>query len=53
VHAWVNSPDHLANILQPVYTDTGMAVAPQAPASVSQGQPGAIYTEDFGGIQHS
>ena len=50
VNAWVNSPDHLANILQPDYTDSGLAVAPEAPASLAQGQPGAIYTQDFGGI---
>ena len=50
VNAWVNSPDHLANILDATYTDTGLAVNPQAPASLAQGQQGAIYTEDFGGI---
>jgi uncharacterized protein YkwD len=50
VNAWVNSPDHLANILDATYTQTGMAVSPQAPASLAQGQQGAIYTEDFGGI---
>lgn len=50
VDAWVHSPDHLANILEAKYADSGLAVAAQAPASVSGGQAGAIYTQDFGGI---
>ncbi len=53
VNAWVNSPDHLANILNPNYTDSGLAVAPEAPASLAEGQQGAIYTQDFGGIDNS
>ena len=48
VTAWINSPEHLANMLDPAFRDTGMAVDPSAPASLSQGQPGAIYTQDFG-----
>jgi diguanylate cyclase (GGDEF)-like protein/PAS domain S-box-containing protein len=50
VNAWVNSPDHYANIVTPTYTDSGLAVAAQAPASLASGQQGAIYTEDFGGV---
>ncbi len=38
---------------QPSYTDTGMSVSPQAPASLAEGQQGAIYTQDFGGIDTS
>jgi len=53
VNAWVNSPDHLANILNPTYTDSGMSVSPTAPAALAQGQQGAIYTQDFGGIDTS
>jgi uncharacterized protein YkwD len=50
VTAWVNSPEHLANILDASYADSGLAVTPQAPASVSGGAAGAVYTQDFGGI---
>ncbi len=50
VTAWMNSPDHRANILDPSYTDTGIAIAPQVPASLGLGQPGALYTENFAGI---
>ncbi len=53
VNAWVNSPDHLANILNASYTDSGLSVAPQAPASLAEGQQGAIYTQDFGGVDTS
>jgi uncharacterized protein YkwD len=41
VTAWLNSPEHLANILSPNYTETGVGIAWN-----SQGQP--YYTQDFG-----
>jgi uncharacterized protein YkwD len=50
VAAWIASPEHLANILEASYTETGLGVVAAVPASVSAGQPGAIYTEDFGVI---
>lgn len=50
VDAWVHSPEHLANILDSSYRDTGLAAAASAPASLAAGQAGAIYTEDFGGL---
>ena len=50
VTAWVNSPEHLANILNTDYVDTGMAVIAQAAPSLAQGQGGAMYTQDFGVI---
>jgi len=50
VAAWIASPEHLANILEGDYKETGLGVVPAVPASVSAGQPGAIYTEDFGVI---
>jgi uncharacterized protein YkwD len=53
VNAWVNSPDHLANILDPTYTQTGLAASTQAPPSLAQGQQGSIYTQDFGGIDNN
>jgi uncharacterized protein YkwD len=51
VAAWTASPEHLANILNAEYTETGMGVAPAAPASLAEGQPGAIYSQEFGVIE--
>jgi uncharacterized protein YkwD len=48
VAAWIASPEHLANILNGDYRDTGMSVEPAAPSSLAEGQPGAIYTQEFG-----
>jgi uncharacterized protein YkwD len=50
VTAWINSPEHLENILESKYRDSGIGVLAQVPASLSSGQPGAIYTQDFGVI---
>ncbi len=50
VEATVHSPDHLANILERTYTVTGLAVAPEVPSTFADGQAGAIYTQDFGGV---
>ena len=47
VSSWTSSPAVLTNILQ-AYTDTGVAITAQIPASLSAGQPGATYTQDFG-----
>jgi uncharacterized protein YkwD len=52
VAAWMSSPGHRANILNPRYRESGIGVAPHAPAALAQGQPGAIYTQDFGVIVH-
>jgi uncharacterized protein YkwD len=51
VEAWIASPEHLANILQSKYQETGLGVDPSVPASLSEGQPGAVYTQDFGAIE--
>jgi len=51
VAAWINSPDHLENILDASYQDTGVGIAPQAPAILGRGRPGATYTQDFGVIE--
>jgi uncharacterized protein YkwD len=48
VTAWMNSPDHRANILNGEFRETGMGVAPAAPAYFAEGEPGATYTQDFG-----
>ncbi|MGI8802921.1 MAG: CAP domain-containing protein [Solirubrobacteraceae bacterium] len=47
VQMWMNSPGHRANILNAAFRDTGMGVAPGAPASVGRGA-GGTYTQDFG-----
>jgi uncharacterized protein YkwD len=50
VAAWIASPEHLANILFSQYRDTAIAVVPAVPASLAEGQPGALYTQEFGVI---
>jgi uncharacterized protein YkwD len=51
VAAWIASPEHLANILSAEYRDSGIGVVAAVPASLGDGQAGAIYTQDFGAIQ--
>jgi uncharacterized protein YkwD len=48
VEAWMRSPGHRENILDAHYRDTGMGVVASLPRSFGNGQPGAIYTQDFG-----
>jgi uncharacterized protein YkwD len=50
VAAWMASPGHRANILDARFRDTGVGVWPRAPESLSHGEAGAIYTQDFGVI---
>jgi uncharacterized protein YkwD len=50
VAAWMASAGHRANILDPKFRATGIGVSPHPPASVSGGQSGGIYTQDFGVI---
>jgi uncharacterized protein YkwD len=50
VEAWMSSPGHRANILDPRYRDTAIGVLAQLPSSVGKGERGAIYTQDFGVI---
>jgi uncharacterized protein YkwD len=50
VSAWMASPGHRANILDGAYRETGVGVEPRPPASLAEGQPGALYTQDFGTI---
>jgi uncharacterized protein YkwD len=52
VAAWVASPEHLANILEAEYRDTGVAVVAQVPSMLSGGAPGATYAQEFGVIVH-
>jgi uncharacterized protein YkwD len=46
VVAWMNSPPHRVNMLNPAYREAGVGVSPGAPQSVPL--PGATYTIDFG-----
>jgi uncharacterized protein YkwD len=48
VNGWMNSPEHRANILNGEFRDSGIGVAPAAPAQYAYGQAGATYTQDFG-----
>jgi len=50
VAAWMASPPHRANILHGGFRDTGIGISPHLPSSFAEGQPGAIYTQDFGVI---
>jgi uncharacterized protein YkwD len=50
VAAWMASPGHRANILDPRYRDTAIGVSERLPSSVAHGQRGGIYTQDFGVI---
>jgi uncharacterized protein YkwD len=49
VAAWMASPGHRANILDRHFRDTGIGVSPHLGA-MSHGQPGGLYTQDFGVI---
>ena len=48
--AWFNSPEHLANILESQYRETGIAVIAAVPAYLANGAPGATYAQEFGDI---
>ncbi len=48
VNAWMHSPEHRANILQGAYRQSGIGVSPSVPHGYGGGQPGAIYTQEFG-----
>jgi uncharacterized protein YkwD len=49
VDAWMHSPGHKANILDPTFNEIGIGIAPGAPvATASSGSVGATYTTDFG-----
>jgi uncharacterized protein YkwD len=50
VAGWMSDVGHRANILEAKFRDTGIGVAPHPLSSLAHGQPGAIYTQDFGRI---
>ncbi|MGO9487787.1 MAG: CAP domain-containing protein [Solirubrobacteraceae bacterium] len=49
VAAWMASPGHRANILDAHFRDTGIGVSPHL-GNLAGGQPGGMYTQDFGVI---
>lgn len=51
VAAWIASPEHLANILDSAYRETAMGVVAAVPASLAEGQAGALYAQEFGVIE--
>jgi uncharacterized protein YkwD len=51
VAAWIASPEHLANILNSEYRESGVGVDPAAPPSLAEGQAGAVYSQEFGVIE--
>ncbi|HEX3511239.1 MAG TPA: CAP domain-containing protein [Solirubrobacteraceae bacterium] len=48
VAAWMASPGHRANILDGRFRDTAIGVSPHVAGTLSHGQAGAVYTQDFG-----
>lgn len=50
VKAWIASPEHLANILEAKYRQTGIDVEPEVPTALAEGVQGALYTQEFGVI---
>jgi uncharacterized protein YkwD len=50
VKAWMASPGHRANILNRSYRYTGIGIDPALPRSMSGGQAGGMYTQDFGAV---
>ena len=46
--AWMNSPEHKANILTRGYKEIGIGILPQPPVGGGQG---ATFTTTFGGIR--
>jgi uncharacterized protein YkwD len=50
VQAWMQSPGHRANILDRAYRYSGIGIDPALPHSMSDGQDGAMYTQDFGAL---
>jgi uncharacterized protein YkwD len=50
VEAWMQSPGHRENILDPRFKNTAIGVLAALPRSYGKGEQGAIYTQDFGVI---
>ena len=48
VRAWMQSPDHRANLLDRHFADVGIGVTPGAPVALEPGELGGTYVIDFG-----
>src|SRR3954470_4103246 len=48
--AWMNSPGHRHNILEPEFTEVGVGIVPGTPGDPTWG---ATYTTDFGNVSHA
>jgi uncharacterized protein YkwD len=48
VRAWMQSPDHRANLLDRRFADVGIGVAAGAPIALEPGEVGGTYVTDFG-----
>jgi uncharacterized protein YkwD len=48
MRAWMASPGHKANILEPRYTQIGIGIAFDAPDRTAADLPSAVYTTTFG-----
>src|SRR3954449_10199559 len=48
--AWMNSPGHRHNILEPEFTEVGIGIVPGTPGDPTWG---ATYTTDFGDASHA
>ncbi len=48
VAAWMASPGHRANILNPDFRDSGIGISAHLPTSFGLGAAGAMYVQDFG-----
>ncbi len=48
MRAWMESPGHKANILEPRYTQIGIGIAFDAPDPTAGDLPSAVYTTTFG-----
>jgi uncharacterized protein YkwD len=52
VNGWMNSPGHRANILNPAYRESGIAVLRGVPISgAPAGQDGYVFVQSFGGCE--
>jgi uncharacterized protein YkwD len=48
VRAWMQSPEHRANLLDRHFADVGIGVAAGAPIALEPGELGGTYVTDFG-----
>ena len=48
VVAWMHSPPHRRNILDPRFREIGIGISPGAPAELGNGEQAATYATEFG-----